>query len=223
MSMLVSRFMSRRLGTTSAIRQAFEKAEQLKSVYGAENVFDFSIGSPTAPCPGGVRFALAETEQNSAPDLHGYMDSAGYASVRETVAASLARRFGTPYTAADIIMTTGAAAAINTLMQTVLNPEDEVIAFLPYYPAYRVFVENWGANLVEVPFDPETLLPNVAARARADAAYEAGDREHAEQSLGAGVSGRNRCRHCGGAFACARGVRPCNPAAFRRTLPRAFV
>ena len=159
--------MSRRLATTSAIRQAFEKAEQLKSVYGAENVFDFSIGNPTAPCPGGVRFALAETERNSAPDLHGYMDSAGYAPVRETVAASLVRRFGTPYTAADIIMTTGAAAAINTLMQTVLNPEDEVITFLPYYPAYRVFVENWGANLVEVPFDPETLLPDVAAFERA--------------------------------------------------------
>lgn len=154
MSMLVSRFMSRRMATTSAIRQAFEKAEQLKSVYGAENVFDFSIGNPTAPCPGGVRFALAETERNSAPDLHGYMDSAGYASVCETVAASLARRFGTPYTAADIIMTTGAAAAINTLMQTVLNPEDEVITFLPNYPAYRVFVENWGRTWWKCPSTP---------------------------------------------------------------------
>lgn len=135
--------------------------------YGAENVFDFSIGNPTAPCPAGVRAALARTERDSAPSLHGYMDSAGYASVRETVAVQLAQRFGTPYTAADIIMTTGAAAAINTLMQSVLDPEDEVVVFLPCYPAYHVFVENWGANVVEVPFDPATLLPDVAAFARA--------------------------------------------------------
>ena len=165
--MLLSRFMSRRLGTSSAIRQAFEKAEQLKERYGADNVFDFSIGNPTAPCPAGVRAALAETERASTPALHGYMDSAGYVEVRTAIAGSLAQRFGTPYTADDIIMTTGAACAINTLMQTVLDPDDEVITLLPSYPAYRVFVENWGAHLVEVPFDGETMLPDLAALERA--------------------------------------------------------
>lgn len=165
--MLVSRFMSRRLGTSSAIRQAFEKAEQLKKLHGAENVFDFSIGNPMAPCPEGVREALLATARESAPALHGYMDSAGYADVREAVASSLARRFATPYSASDIIMTTGAATAINTLMQTVLDPGDEVVTFLPSYPAYRVFVENWGGTLVEVPFAPESMLPDVAAFERA--------------------------------------------------------
>lgn len=165
--MLVSRFMQQRLGTSSAIRQAFEKAEQLKKAHGADNVFDFSIGNPSAPCPAGVRAALEETARKTAPELHGYMDSSGYADVRSTIAASLARRFDTPYKASDIVMTTGAASAINALMQTVLDPEDEVIAFLPCYPAYRVFVENWGAHLVEVPFDEETMLPDFAAFERA--------------------------------------------------------
>ena len=162
-NMLVSRFMSQRLCGRSAIRQAFEAAEQLKSTYGADNVFDFSIGNPTAPCPAAVGHALRETTENSSPQLHGYMESAGYTSVREAIAESLRSRFGTPYAAGDVIMTTGAATAINTLMQTMLDPTDEVITFLPNYPAYRVFVENWGANLVEVPFEAQTLLPNLDA------------------------------------------------------------
>lgn len=161
--MLVSRFMSQRLAGRSAIRQAFEAAEQLKSIHGADNVFDFSIGNPTAPCPPSITCALRATADDSAPELHGYMDSAGYASVRETIAQSLQAHFATPYTAADIIMTTGAASAINALMQTVLDPADEVVTFLPNYPAYRIFVENWGAKVVEVPFEPETLLPDLDA------------------------------------------------------------
>lgn len=165
--MLVSRFMQQRLGTSSAIRQAFEKAEALKKAHGADNVFDFSIGNPSAPCPAGVRAALEDTARKTAPELHGYMDSSGYADVRSIIAASLARRFDTAYTASDIVMTTGAASAINALMQTVLDPEDEVVVLLPCYPAYRVFVENWGARLVEVPFDEETMLPDLAAFERA--------------------------------------------------------
>ena len=165
--MLVSRFMQQRLGTSSAIRQAFEKAEKLKKAHGADNVFDFSIGNPSAPCPAGVRAALEDTARKTAPELHGYMDSSGYADVRSTIAASLARRFDTAYTASDIVMTTGAASAINALMQTVLDHEDEVVVLLPCYPAYRVFVENWGARLVEVPFDEETMLPDLAAFERA--------------------------------------------------------
>lgn len=165
--MLVSRFMQQRLGTSSAIRQAFEKAEKLKKAHGADNVFDFSIGNPSAPCPAGVRAALEDTARKTAPELHGYMDSSGYADVRSTIAASLARRFDTAYTASDIVMTTGAASAINALMQTVLDPEDEVVVLLPCYPAYWVFVENWGARLVEVPFDEETMLPDLAAFERA--------------------------------------------------------
>ncbi len=165
--MLVSRFMSQRLCERSAIRQAFEAAEQLKRIHDAENVFDFSIGNPTAPCPAAIAHSLRETADHSAPQLHGYMDSAGYAPVRETIAQSLRARFETPYEASDIIMTTGAATAINTVMQTVLDPSDEVVTFLPNYPAYRVFVENWGASLVEVPFEAQTLLPDLDAFERA--------------------------------------------------------
>lgn len=133
--MFASRFMQQRLGTSSAIRQAFEKAEKLKKVYGADNVFDFSIGNPSAPCPVGVRAALEDTARKTASELHGYMDSSEYADVRSAIGASLARRFDTPYTTSDIVMTTGAASAINALMQTVLDSEDEVVVPLPCYPA----------------------------------------------------------------------------------------
>lgn len=164
---LLSHFMGRRLQNRSAIRQAFETANRMKCRFGSENVFDFSIGNPAAACPDGVRDALLATAQESGPALHGYMDSAGYRDVRETIAGSLARRFGTPYSADDLIMTTGAASAINTLMQTVLDPGDEVVGFLPDYPAYRVFVENWGSVMTEVPYRPESFLPDLDAFAEA--------------------------------------------------------
>ena len=163
---LVSHFMGERLRKRSAIRQAFEMANRMKSEFGPENVFDFSIGNPAAACPAGVRDALLATAYESSPALHGYMDSAGYRQVREAIADSLKERFMTPYSADDLIMTTGAASAINTVMQTVLDPGDEVVCFLPDYPAYRVFAENWGAAMVEVPYCPDSFLPDLDAFAR---------------------------------------------------------
>ena len=86
---LVSHFMGERLRKRSAIRQAFEMANRMKSEFGPENVFDFSIGNPAAACPAGVRDALLATAHESSPALHGYMDSAGYRQVREAIADSL--------------------------------------------------------------------------------------------------------------------------------------
>lgn len=79
------------------------------------------------------------------------------------VAASLECRFGTSYAASDIVMAAGADSAINALMDAVLKPEDEVIAFAPCCQTYRAVVEDRGARLVEVPLDEETMLPDFVA------------------------------------------------------------
>ena len=60
-------------------------------------------------------------------------------------------------------MTAGADSAINALMDAVLKPEDEVIAFAPCGQTYRAIVEDGGARLVEVPLDEETMLPDFVA------------------------------------------------------------
>jgi len=155
--------MKRRLDVSSPIREAYERAELLKGQYGDGAVFDFSIGNPTAPCPDGVHLALEQTLAQTTPDMHGYMHDRGYEEVRDAVASSLCKRFGTPYDSDCIIMTTGAACALNVLMCTMLDPGDEVVGFLPCYPAYKSFVENWGGRFVEVPYEPQTLLPDISA------------------------------------------------------------
>ncbi len=160
---VVSRAMHARLQLSSAIREAFESAEQLKSVYGAQNVFDFSIGNPSAPSPGAVADALRFTADASSPALHGYTDSAGYEDVRTTIAQSLQEKFGTRFEPADLVMTTGAACALNSLMHTLLDEGDEVVVFAPYYSGYRAFISNWNARMVVVPYCESTLLPDLEA------------------------------------------------------------
>ena len=149
------------LSHSSAIRRAFEHAHELAAEVGEENVFDFSIGNPGAPCPAGVRTSLGRAARDTTPGIHGYMDSAGFADVRECVATNCRDRFDIPYEASDIVMTTGAACAINMALLSVLDPGDEVIVFKPYYAGYFAFARNWDLNLVEVDFNPETLLPDL--------------------------------------------------------------
>ena len=53
------------------------------------------------------------------------------------VAASLECRFGISYAGSDIVMASGADSAINALMDAVLKPGDEVVAFAPCCQTYR--------------------------------------------------------------------------------------
>ncbi|ACV23715.1 Aspartate aminotransferase [Slackia heliotrinireducens] len=159
---MISRFMQSRMAP-SPIREAYERAERLKTEYGASEVFDFSIGNPTAPCPQGVAQALSATLESSGPAIHGYMQDCGYLEVRQAVADSLNRRFGSSFGPEHIVMTAGAACALNVLMRAVIDPGDELVVFAPYYAAYRTFADNWGIKLVTVPYDERTMFPNLDA------------------------------------------------------------
>lgn len=154
--------MSCRLSHRSAIRVAFENACALKAKYGINEVFDYSIGNPFSSCPLAVTDAMKESA-NTESKLHGYMQSAGYDDVRAAIAESLNRRFGSNFTQESIIMTAGAACAINIVLQAVLNQDDEVITFLPSYPAYSMFIDNWNAKSIEVDFiiSNGKMIPNI--------------------------------------------------------------
>ncbi|HEY5575716.1 MAG TPA: pyridoxal phosphate-dependent aminotransferase, partial [Clostridiaceae bacterium] len=43
---MISESMKTAVGGNSVIRQMFEEGKRLSEIYGAENVFDFSIGNP---------------------------------------------------------------------------------------------------------------------------------------------------------------------------------
>ena len=144
----------------------FEIGIQLRKERGAENVFDFSLGNPEVEPPAAVLDALRQVVSESRPHAHGYMPNAGFPEARAAIARNLAERTGLPFSAEDIVMTNGAAGAINTILKAVLDPGDEAIVLSPYFPEYRFYIENHGGRMVTVDTD-EHFQPDIDAIAAA--------------------------------------------------------
>ncbi|MBR6205863.1 MAG: pyridoxal phosphate-dependent aminotransferase [Oscillospiraceae bacterium] len=171
---MISQKMIRLAGNSSAIRAMFEEGNRLAALYGRENVYDFSLGNPNFPAPPSVTEAALDILQNTDPVyLHGYMSNAGYPEAREAIAGSLNRRFGTAFTAANVIMTVGAAGSLNIVLKTLLNPGDEVIAIAPYFVEYGNYVDNYDGVLKVVraredfQIDPEAVAAAVTEKTKA--------------------------------------------------------
>ena len=150
------------LGTRkSTIRTIFEFGRQRAAVVGEENIFDFSLGNPNVPTPDFVRDAAVDILQNMEPSaVHGYTVAPGNPTVRQTVAESINQRFGTDFGAKNLFITAGAAAAITISFKALAEPDDEFIAFAPYFPEYKCFVESVGGKLVVVPAQIEDFQIN---------------------------------------------------------------
>lgn len=147
---------------SSVIRAMFEEGKRLAQMYGAENVFDFSLGNPSVEPPKKITEAFIEVLQEEKPStIHGYMNNSGYEDVRAAVADSLNRRFDTQFSANNIIMTVGAAGGLNVIFKTLLNPGDEVITFAPYFGEYRNYVSNYQGELLVISPNLQTFQPNL--------------------------------------------------------------
>lgn len=162
--MVIAKKMENMVANSSAIRAMFEEGNRLAGIYGAENVFDFSLGNPNVAAPEAVKTAIRELIDEEDPVvLHGYTNSnCGYADVREAVAKSLNERFDTNFRGDNIVMTVGAAGGLNVILKSLINPGDEVIAFAPYFGEYRSYTNNYDGVLVEVSPDTETFQPKLA-------------------------------------------------------------
>ena len=157
---MISEKMKPYVKNNSAIRMMFEEGNRLRAKYGADKVFDFSLGNPSVPAPDSVREAIIELVNNTDPTvLHGYMSNAGFEDVRQTIAESLNRRFDTKFSAKNLIMTVGAASSLNVILKTVRIPGEEVIVFAPDFLEY---VRNYDGVLVEISPDTTTFQPNLA-------------------------------------------------------------
>ena len=147
----------------SAIRAMFEEGKRLAAIYGPENVYDFSLGNPNVPAPEAVNRAITDiVAEEASTKVHGYMSNAGFEDVRDTVAQSLNRRFGTQFHLENILMTVGAASGMNVILKTVLDPGDEVIVFAPYFMEYGSYVRNYDGALVTVSPDTSSFQPNIS-------------------------------------------------------------
>jgi aspartate aminotransferase len=146
----------------SAIRAMFEEGKKLAALYGRENVYDFSLGNPNVPAPLAVNKAILDIlNEEESTLVHGYMSNAGYEDVRDAIAQSLNRRFGTRFRLENILMTVGAASGMNVIFKTILNPGDEVVVFAPYFMEYGSYVRNYDGILSVVPPDTKTFQPDL--------------------------------------------------------------
>ena len=145
----------------SSIRELFEYGKKRKAEIGEEKVFDFSIGNPSVPAPPEVRSVLAEIIENTDPvELHGYTSAQGNYEVRKILADYTNKRFNTSLNADCFYMTCGAAASLTIALNALLNDGDEVIAFTPFFPEYRVFVENAGGKFITAESENRTFQIN---------------------------------------------------------------
>lgn len=149
--MPVSEKISSFIERSSWIRRMFEEGARLKQQHGAQNVFDFSLGNPNLEPSPRVKQALVQAAEDSTPGIHGYMPNAGFPFVRATVAKKINEEEGLGLNENNIVMTTGAGGALNIVLKTILNPDDEVIVPKPYFVEYVFYMDNHGGKAVLVP------------------------------------------------------------------------
>ena len=156
----ISRKIREQMKGSSWIRRMFEEGIALKAEHGAENVFDLSLGNPILEPPSEFRTELLRLAGDEAPGMHRYMPNGGFPEVRAAVAENLAEETGLPFTGADVMMTCGAAGAMNVALRVLLDPGDEVVIFAPYFAEYVFYIEHQGGTVRTAQCD-ESFLPDI--------------------------------------------------------------
>lgn len=125
---MISKKIEKALQGSSAIRAMFVEGKQMAEKYGAENVYDFSLGNPATPAPAAFNTAIKELVDETDPlVLHGYMENAGYTDVRAAIAENLNKRFGTKFDYHNVTMTVGAAGGLNIIYLISDEPYRELV------------------------------------------------------------------------------------------------
>lgn len=148
--MTISKSILSSIESSSWIRKMFEEGAKRKALYGADKVFDLSIGNPVFEPPEEVTNSLIRLLKETGPGSHRYMPNAGYYESREYIAETLEEETGLPFTSKDIVMTVGAGGGLNVVMKSLLDPGDEVIVLVPYFVEYDAYIENHQGKVIQV-------------------------------------------------------------------------
>jgi aspartate aminotransferase len=149
----------------SWIRKMFEEGAQLKAAIGADKVFDFTLGNPYGAPPARLLEEISRLADHPSADLHKYMPNAGFPEVRDAIARSLDASTGVPFRGEGIVMTSGAAGALNVALRALLSPGDEVVVLAPYFVEYLFYIRNAGGVPRVAETDADFALDLDAVRA----------------------------------------------------------
>ena len=136
--------------TAGVIRKMFEEGAILKEKFGADNVYDFSLGNPDLDPPEEVLAAIQDVAKDKSHMCHGYMPNAGYPEARAAMAKKTALEQGVPVSSDSVVMSVGAAGAMNSVIKALVNPGDEIIVPCPYFAEYAHYIHNHGAEICRV-------------------------------------------------------------------------
>ena len=159
--MAIAADIQRAMEDSSWIRRMFELGIQLRQERGAENVFDLSLGNPIAEPPPQFFDELRSFAAADSPGAHRYMPNSGYVETRQAVADALSDETGLSYGADHVVMTVGAAAALNVVVHSLCDRDDEVVILAPYFAEYLFYATSHGAKPVVVRCD-EHFIPDLA-------------------------------------------------------------
>lgn len=160
--MTVSHRTSQSIEKGGWIRRMFEAGIELKKQFGDSNVFDLSLGNPVIEPPKEFIAELANLSSNPKPGMHRYMPNAGFIETRKAIARNLKSETELDFTGEDIVMTCGAAGALNVIFETIINPGDEVIIFKPFFGEFIFYIENHQGKVIVAATD-ETFQPDLSA------------------------------------------------------------
>jgi aspartate aminotransferase len=156
--MAISKKIEKFISSASWIRRMFEEGEMLRKIYGSEKVYDFTLGNPNLEPPAAFKEALKDLALHPIPGMHRYMNNAGYPETRLAVAVVLAAQSGLPFDQNHIVMTCGAGAALNVVLKSILDQDDEVIILSPYFVEYKFYIDNHSGAAKVVSTTPEFKL-----------------------------------------------------------------
>ncbi len=160
--MIIANTIHEKLERASWIRKMFEEGIRLKAERGEDNIFDFTLGNPSEDPPPGVLATFRRLAEENPAGAHGYMPNAGFPAARRALAERLQRDTGIEYTEDFLLMTVGGAGAMNTILKAILDPGDEVIVLMPFFPDYQFYISNHSGQIVPVETDAD-FLPDMAA------------------------------------------------------------
>lgn len=153
--MAISQNISKQMERSSWIRRMFEQGAEMKEQHGEDNVYDFTLGNPALEPPAAFKEALEAAAADATPGLHRYMPNAGIPETRAAIAQAVGREHDVPLEAEHVVMTTGAASALNVVLKALLDPGDEVIVLAPYFVEYLFYVGNHGGEVRIVESGPD--------------------------------------------------------------------
>lgn len=142
--MSISKKIKASLSQSSMIRKMFEEGLRLKKKYGADKVYDFSLGNPNVETPAEFKKELTAVAVEEIPFKHGYTPNAGAPETRQAIAQKISRTTGLKMPEEHVIMSCGAGGALNVILKTLLDPGDEVIVCKPFFVEYPFYIENYG-------------------------------------------------------------------------------